>query len=92
MDAVQPKGVICQSCGMPMISREDFGTNGDESRNQNYCHYCYESGQFSEPDISIAEMINKVAMMMVQMQKIPEKQARKMTGRFIPQLKRWRQV
>ena len=28
---------ICQSCGMPMESEDDFGTNADGSPNSDYC-------------------------------------------------------
>ena len=32
---------ICQSCGMPITSDEQLGTNKDESINVDYCKYCY---------------------------------------------------
>ena len=32
-------GPICQSCGMPLQKSEDFGTNPDGSKNQEYCHF-----------------------------------------------------
>ena len=28
---------FCQSCGMPMEKTEDFGTNNDGGRNEQYC-------------------------------------------------------
>src|SRR5674536_232089 len=28
---------ICQSCGMPVKKNEDFGTNADGSKSENYC-------------------------------------------------------
>ena len=37
---------ICQSCGMPITSNEQLGTNKDESINMDYCKYCYENGEF----------------------------------------------
>lgn len=36
---------ICQSCGMPM-QEEQYGTNADGSRNDEYCCYCYQNGSF----------------------------------------------
>ena len=30
------KSVICQSCGMPMVAHQHFGTNFDLSINQRY--------------------------------------------------------
>lgn len=37
---------ICQSCGMPLTSEEQLGTNQDESMSLDYCKYCYENGAF----------------------------------------------
>ena len=37
---------ICQSCGMPIINREQLGTNKDGSINDDYCKYCYNKGEF----------------------------------------------
>ena len=36
---------ICQSCGMPIGSKDDFGTNADGSINEDYCKYCYVNGE-----------------------------------------------
>ena len=38
---------FCQSCGMPLADVNDIGTNADGSRNEDYCKYCYENGQFT---------------------------------------------
>jgi hypothetical protein len=49
-----PKGPFCQSCGMP-LSRDQLGggTNADRSRSTEYCSHCYQSGRFTEPNISV---------------------------------------
>jgi hypothetical protein len=73
---------------MPMGKPEDFGTNADGSQNQDYCCYCYKSGAFTEPDITMGQMIEKCAGIMGQMG-IPEAQIEQ-TKTFIPMLKRWR--
>ena len=39
---------FCQSCGMPLADVNDIGTNADGSRNEDYCKYCYENGQFTQ--------------------------------------------
>lgn len=39
---------ICQSCGMPMRTEEQFGTNQDGSKNETYCCYCYRDGDFQQ--------------------------------------------
>jgi hypothetical protein len=38
---------ICQNCGMPMKTAEEFGTNKDGSRNEDYCVYCHKDGVFT---------------------------------------------
>jgi radical SAM superfamily enzyme len=81
--------VFCQSCAMPLKSPTDFGTNIDGTKNREYCVYCFQRGTFSEPQITLAEMVTKCVTMMKQ-QKLPDSiiaQAKK----IIPQLKRWKQ-
>lgn len=48
---------FCQSCGMPMEADGDFGTNGDGSRNEDYCCYCHQNGAFTNPDMTMEDMI-----------------------------------
>ena len=39
---------FCESCGMPMDKdTQKGGTNADGSKNENYCSYCYQSGEFT---------------------------------------------
>lgn len=86
----QPQGPFCQSCGMPLQKEEDCGTNADGSKNGDYCRYCFHNGQFTQPDITLDEMINLVGENMVTMKIMPETQARALANTNIPQLKRWR--
>lgn len=47
----------CQSCGMPLKKSPDgAGTNSDGTISTKYYEYCYEKGQFSQPDITAKEM------------------------------------
>ena len=87
MSTEEPKGPFCQSCAMPMQKPEDFGLNADRSQNNEYCQYCFKDGKFTEPDITMDQMIEKCAGIMKQMQ-IPEEQIEQ-TRQFIPMLKRW---
>lgn len=79
---------ICQSCGMPMKEENDFGTNSDKSKNNEYCTYCFQNGAFTNPNISIEQMIKGVVGMMVKYG-TPEDQANKQAQTLIPTLKRW---
>lgn len=90
MNNVIPEVSFCQSCGMPLEKPEDFGTNMNKSRSEDYCHFCFKSGRFIEPNITMEAMINKVANFMAQMKIAPEEQAKEAMRNFIPKLKRWR--
>lgn len=81
---------ICQSCGMPMKDHMDFGTNADGSMNSTYCSYCYQHGDFVEPEICMEDMINKCTYMMTEMNMMSENEARQMNMKLIPMLKRWK--
>ena len=47
---------FCNSCGRPIV-REDYGTNKDGSPNDEFCIDCYQNGEYTEPDITLDEMI-----------------------------------
>lgn len=49
--------LFCQSCGMPMQTADQFGTNADGSANHEYCCYCYKDGAFVQ-DCTMDEMID----------------------------------
>jgi hypothetical protein len=86
-----PKGPFCQSCGMP-LSRDALGggTNADGSRSAEYCSHCYRSGRFTEPNLSVEEMMAKVEGKLREMH-IPRLLARRFT-RDIPRLSRWQRA
>jgi hypothetical protein len=85
---VGPKGPFCQSCGMP-LSKDPLGggTNSDGSRSGQYCSHCYLDGRFTEPSISVEEMMTKVEGKLRQMH-LPGFLARHF-ARNIPNLARW---
>lgn len=74
---------FCQSCAMPM-TEELYG-----SKNEDYCIYCYENGEFTA-DISMEEMIDFCVPKTVENTDMDEKTARKMLNEAFPQLKRWK--
>ena len=80
---------FCNSCGRPM-GRNDYGTNEDGSPNMDYCKDCFQNGEFTEPDITINEMIIRHAKRM--MKRNPDLREEEATGllcNFLPNLKRW---
>ena len=48
---------FCQSCGMPLQKNEEFGTNHDGSKNEEYCCYCYKDGAFTRVPIDGWKML-----------------------------------
>ncbi|MCL6603230.1 MAG: zinc ribbon domain-containing protein [Paenibacillus sp.] len=80
--------VFCQSCGMPMQDEAILGTEQDGSKNSEYCMYCYEAGDFKQPDISLQEMTDLCTGFMVQ-EGMAEDTARQMLAEQLPRLKRW---
>lgn len=90
MEQTMPQGPFCQSCSMPLQKPEDFGTNADGSKSEEYCQYCYQNGAFKEPNITLEEMTEKVAKMMKDMN-VPDAQIEQ-TKAFLPTLKRWQKA
>lgn len=72
---------------MPMSKEEDFGTNEDGGRNDDYCTYCFQSGTFTWEG-TMDEMIEKLLPYATQIG-IDEDEARKMAMENLPLLKRW---
>ncbi|GAA0686663.1 MULTISPECIES: zinc ribbon domain-containing protein [Clostridium] len=80
----------CQSCGMPLIDEKELGTNKDGSRNEEYCIYCFEQGDF-KGDMTMEEMIAFCAPFMVKSNpNMTEEEAKDNMRKFFPCLKRWR--
>lgn len=81
----------CQSCGMPMKrDAAGGGTNADGSKSTAYCSHCYQNGAFTLPDLTAAQMQERVKGKLVQFG-IP----RFLTGLFtrgIPKLERWKKA
>lgn len=52
---------FCQSCAMPLeLHGEDVrGSEQDGTKSDYFCSYCYQNGQFTEPDITFEEMVSK---------------------------------
>jgi len=72
-----------------MQKNEDFGTNTDGSKNEDYCHFCYKDGKFTDEGITMEEKISKNIEMAKKMG-VPEERAREVANNTIPKLKRWK--
>ncbi|NKI20373.1 effector binding domain-containing protein [Paenibacillus dendritiformis] len=78
----------CQSCGMPLHSEEQLGTDKGNGKVQDYCIYCYEDGAFKQPDMTMEEMIETCVPFVVE-NGMEEQAARAMLKNYLPTLKRW---
>jgi len=81
---------FCQSCGTMVKDDPVKGTNSDGSINYDYCKYCYLNGSFTDPDISLNEMIECVIDGIVNHMETPVPLAREYAETTIPTLKRWK--
>lgn len=84
---------FCQSCGMPLQKQEDYGTNPDGRRNEDYCCYCFENGAFTM-DCTMEEMINHCAQFVDEWNKdsdvtYTKEEAIAQMKLYFPSLKRW---
>lgn len=86
---------LCQSCGMPLTSIEDCGTNADGSPNFDYCKYCYAEGKFLQ-ECTMDEMIENCSQYVDEVNKqmpkpLTRDEYKKMMYGFFPMLKRWKE-
>ncbi len=79
---------ICQSCGMPIVDKSQYGTNKDGSISELYCKYCYTDGKFID-DVSMEEYINMCSQYGAQAGMTNE-QMRSFCEKLFPTLKRWK--
>ncbi len=78
----------CQSCGMPFgKDPQGGGTEKDGSRSLMYCSFCYQNGEFVQPEMTVEKMQELVR------QKLAELKVNRLFAwlavRQIPRLKRW---
>lgn len=82
---------FCQSCGMPLTHSEEFGTEWDGGKSEDYCKYCYADGRFIA-ECSMEEMIESCIPFMIQANpQMSEASAREGMKKWFPTLKRWKQ-
>ena len=79
---------FCQSCSMPLDSPELWGTEMDGSGNDAYCKYCYQSGSFTDPRMTLEEMRSRIIDRM-EKEKIPADIIEAAVSR-LPFLERWK--
>lgn len=72
-----------------MKNSEDYGTDFSGKKTMEYCKNCFQKGEFTEPDITIEKMVERVASRMMKDMGMEVKQAVDLAVELIPRLKRW---
>ena len=86
-----PLGPFCQSCSMPLMHAEDFGTDARGFRINDYCRFCFQDGAFTEAELTMDEMAARLVTMCDKMHMTPD-QAAEFARATLPKLGRWRKV
>lgn len=79
---------ICQSCGMPIASDEQLGTEKDGSISRDYCKYCYADGEFIDK-VSMEEYIERCSKFGEQAG-MSNDEMKALCTKLFPTLKRWK--
>jgi hypothetical protein len=74
---------------MPLEHRYDFGTATDGRRVNDYCHFCFDHGRFTNPTLDVGQMIEQSVEFLTRQTFMAEAEARAWAGSQIPMLKRW---
>lgn len=85
---MDPK-IFCQSCTMPIDDPSDRGTEKDGSKSIEYCKYCYQSGGFTDSNITFDQMRSIVTTQMNKMNLSPEIIQKSLDS--LSHLKRWQE-
>ena len=79
----------CQSCGMP-LGDGFFGTEKNGSETQEYCKFCYQDGEYVQPDLTVDDMIQMSINNMTTAQGMSQEESERLAQEYIPNLKRWK--
>lgn len=83
---------FCQSCSMPLVQEADHGREADGAISEDYCHFCYQGGSFTNESISVDEMIEFCVPHVSNGNPYPDADsARRAMREYFPQLKRWKE-
>ncbi len=74
---------------MPISSDEERRTESDKRKSSDYCNHCYQNGKFTEPKLTVEQMVQKVGAQM-KARGFPEKMI-VMNAKLLPSFKRWKQ-
>lgn len=79
---------FCQSCYMELDAPEKFGTETAGSKSEDYCVYCYQNGEFTNPQ-TLAEAV-ETNIPWWKSEEESDDVARERIMAVFPHLKRWK--
>ena len=82
---------VCQSCAMPLVCPEDYGTNADGSPSGEFCDYCYRDGGYTAPDMTSERMADFLRDFMIREHEMDRSLADSAARMSVTGLKRWSQ-
>ena len=82
---------ICQSCGMIIDDSEDYGTESDGSKSEEYCIHCYKKGKFTFNG-DFEEFLEKQVDISTRLLGISPQEAEMEARRKLPTLNRWKNI
>ena len=77
---------VCQSCAMTLAKSADHGAEADGTRNEEFCAHCYQGGSYTDPNLTLDQMVEIVARFMQNSGNEATRAARE----GLVDLKRWR--
>ena len=80
---------ICQSCSMPLVTEEDYGTTKSGGKSEEYCVHCFQKGEFTQK-ITLEQAIAQCVQYADQAGATKE-EALAYAENLFPNLKRWKQ-
>ena len=74
---------------MPVNNPADFGTYESGAKKLDYCRFCFVKGKFTEPGLTLDEMIEKVGKIVSEKRRVPVEEALATAREMLTKLKRW---
>lgn len=87
MSPQESRGPFCQSCHMPLTRPEEFGSDECGYRVDDYCRHCYIGGAFTDPDVTLEQVMDRCVSIMARRNIIPEAKAGDVLHRVMPRMK-----
>lgn len=81
---------LCQSCGIPLDNEQLKGTKANGLKTDEYCKYCYQAGEFAQPNMTFTDMKETVETQMKKL-KLSEHTIKEALD-ILPYLSRWKVI